>query len=286
MGAALTWRAALAAYAGDEAQVRRDVPAAVAAMQRCGAHMLEGWPIAVAGFLEVSLGNYEAALATLEPLISNLRKNLDGTEIYLAEFVSDAVEAFVQLGRLDEAEPLVDALERNGRRLNRAWMLAVGARCRSMLLAARGDFGVALEFATMAMDEHDGLPMPFECARTQLFLGHLQRRQRRWKAASTTLQQALAVFEKLGTPLWADRARAELARVIGGSGAAATATESEQRVAELAASGMTNNEIAAALFISTRTVEARLARIYRKLGISSRAELGRVMGRRDRQTPL
>ena len=49
--------------------------------------------------------------------------------------------------------------------------------------------------------------MPFERARTQLFLGHLQRRQRRWKVVSMTLQQALAVFEKLGTPLWTERAR-------------------------------------------------------------------------------
>jgi ATP/maltotriose-dependent transcriptional regulator MalT len=279
IGAALTWRAALAAFAGNEQQVRRDVIAALAAMQKCGARMLEGWPIAIAGFLEVSLGNHQAALATLEPLLSNL--DMEATEIYLAEFVPDAVEAMVHLGRLDEAEPLIEALEHNGTRLDRAWMLAVGNRCRSLLLAARGDGDAALVTAERAMVEHERLPMPFERARTQLLLGQLQRRQRRRESATTTLREALGAFERMGIRLWADRARAELARTDVGQRRAGELTESEKRVAELAASGMTNHDVAAALFISPKTVEANLARIYRKLGIHSRAELGRLMGQSE-----
>jgi DNA-binding NarL/FixJ family response regulator len=81
--------------------------------------------------------------------------------------------------------------------------------------------------------------------------------------------------------LWAARARAELARTKVGWSRDAGLTPSEQRVAEFAASGMTNRDIAAALFISLKTVEANLARIYRKLDIRSRAELGR---RLDQQT--
>jgi thioredoxin-like negative regulator of GroEL len=79
-------------------------------------------------------------------------------------------------------------------RLDRAWMLAVGARCRSMLLAARGDVEAAIGAALQAMTEHDRLPMPFERARTQLLLGQLQRRQRHRDAAAQTLREALATL--------------------------------------------------------------------------------------------
>ena len=141
--------------------------------------------VIAAGFLEVSLGNHAAALSALDPLLSTF--DPESTEIYFAAFIPDAVEAMVALDRLAEAEPLVDALERNGNRLDRAWMLAVGARCRAMLLAARGDVDAAYLAVEAAMAHHDRLPMPFERARTQLLLGQLQRRQRRKDAATATL---------------------------------------------------------------------------------------------------
>ena len=119
--------------------------------------------------------------------------------------------------------------------------------------------------------------MRFERARTQLLLGALQRRQRQKGTATETLKQALAAFEDIGTPLWADRARAELARTKVAPGRD-TLTPSERRVAELAASGMTNRDVAATVFISRKTVESNLAQIYRKLGIKTRAELGRLIG--------
>jgi DNA-binding NarL/FixJ family response regulator len=115
--------------------------------------------------------------------------------------------------------------------------------------------------------------MPFDRARTQLLLGQLLSRHR--SEATAVLRDALAVFEKLGTTLWADRARAELAGKKPRTRSQEGLTPAEQRVAELAASGMTNRDVAAKLFISAKTVEATLARVYRKLGIRSRAELGR-----------
>jgi DNA-binding NarL/FixJ family response regulator len=127
------------------------------------------------------------------------------------------------------------------------------------------------------MEDHDRLPMPFERARTQLLLGQLQRRQRKKEGARATLREALRAFEALGTPLWADRARTELARTNVAPGRDQMLTPSERRVAELAALGMTNRDVAAALFISPKTVEANVARIYRKLGIRTRAELGRLI---------
>jgi DNA-binding NarL/FixJ family response regulator len=186
----------------------------------------------------------------------------------------DAVEALTAVGRVGEAVQLADVLERNGRRLNRAWMLAVAARCRSMVLAAGGDIDAALAAAHRAMAEHDRLSMPFERARTQLFLGQLTHRHRTDDPAAA-LCAALTTFESLGTPQWAARARAELTRTETARRAPGGLSTAEQRVAELTASGMTNRDVAAALYISPKTVEATLARVYRKLGIKSRAELGR-----------
>jgi DNA-binding CsgD family transcriptional regulator len=278
-GAALFMRAACAAYAGREDDARRDAGDALAAVRGSDSSILTGWPTAILGFLEVSLGNYAAAITVLGPLLARFDRAPAATEIYVASYLPDAVEAMVALGKLAEAQPLVDALERNGARHDRAWMLAVGARCRAMLMAGHGDLEAAKLNAQRAMVEHDRLPMPFERARTQLLLGQLQRRQREKDISAVTLRDALSCFEELDTPLWAERARAELTRVhVGAHQSSSVLTPSEQRVAELAASGLTNREVAARLFISPKTVEVNIYRIYRKLGIRSRAELGRTMG--------
>jgi DNA-binding CsgD family transcriptional regulator len=269
----LVLRAWLAVYAGAEDDARLAVAEAIDACKRSGTAWHEDWTLTALGLLEVSLGNYAAAVDALAPLLS--RHVPVSTEINAASFLPDMVQALTALGRVDEAEPLVDALERNGSRLDRPWMLAVGARTRAMVLAARGDLDAAVDSARAAMSEHDRLPMPFERARTQLLLGQLLRRQR--SEATGVLREALAAFEKLGTTLWADRARAELAGAKPRTRTSEGLSPTEQRVAELAASGMTNRDVATELFISAKTVEATLARVYRKLGIRSRAELGRHM---------
>ena len=279
---ALTLKAKLAAYDGREAAARQAVGESIELSKRTGSFRLAERVIATLGFLEVSLGNYEAAIATLQPLVTKFDSASSPTELPNAAFLPDAIEALVQLGRHAEAEPLVEALERNGQRLDRPWMLATGARGRSMLLAARGELGAATEAAQRAVAQHDRLAMPFERGRTLLQLGHLQRRQRKKESATTSLQEAFDIFDRLHVPLWADRVRAELMRVNVGPRQSGQLTPSEQRVAELAASGMKNRDVAAALFISPKTVEANLARVYRKLGIKSRAELGRHMGQPNR----
>lgn len=272
-------QSALAAYAGQEFEARRDAAEALAICHRCDSPFLVTvWPITTLGFLEVSLGNYKAALDTLEPWVRAVEEAPDATEIFIAPFLPDAIEAMIHVGRLGDAERFIGLLERNGRRLDRAWMLAVGGRCRSMLLAAQGDLDAADDAAQRALDAHDRIPMPFELARTELVLGQVQRRQRRRETASATMQKALATFESLGAPLWTQRARDDLQRASGVR-TRDELTASERRVAELAATGATNREMAAALFISQKTVEANLSRIYRKLNIRSRAELGRIIGR-------
>ena len=283
---ALTMRAMLAVLTGREADARADAAAALEASMRCGAYILAVWPLTALGLLEVALGNYDAALSTLEPLRARLDTMPQATEIITAGYVPDAAEAMIQVGRLDDAEELIGRLERNGRRLDRAWMMAVGARCRSMLLAARGDIAGASAAARSALTHHDRLPMPFERARSLLVWGQLQRRERRREAAAANIEEALRTFTDLGCAHWVDRARAELARAtVGRTTDAGQPTESERRVAELAASGLTNREIAAALFVSPKTVEVNLSRVYRKLGIRSRAELARRIDRLDTGGP-
>jgi DNA-binding CsgD family transcriptional regulator len=113
---------------------------------------------------------------------------------------------------------------------------------------------------------------PFERARTLLAFGSTQRRAKQKRPARESLEQALATFEELGATLWAEKARAELAR-IGGRPRVAGLTPSEERIAELVAEGRSNKEVAAALFLTVNTVEGALKRIYAKLGVRSRAEL-------------
>jgi ATP/maltotriose-dependent transcriptional regulator MalT len=280
---ALTVRATVAAYTGRESDARADAAAALTIAQQCGSPRLAEWPTMSLGFLEVSLGRYAEALSTFLPLLETL--DASPGPIMTAMYIPDAVEAMIALGRNADAEPLIEELEHTGDRHGRSWLVGVGARCRSMWLAARGDVTAASRIAHDAMIEHERLRMPFERARTQLWLGQLQRRQRQKDAARATFREALQAFDAMGTPLWADRARTELARVNVAPTRNLTLTSSEQQVAELAASGMTNRDIAAALFISPKTVEAKLARLYRKLGVNSRAELGRVVAQQTENQP-
>ena len=274
---ALITRALSAAFGGDIDAGRRDSADALAAAVRSGAMNLAQWPLMTTGFIEVTTGNHDAALAALEPLLTRLAAEPKTTEIISAWFLPDAIEAMTHVGRLDDAERWAELLVANGARLDRAWMLAVGGRCRGLVLASRGDLEGALEATEGALVQHERVPMPFEQARTRLLHGRLQRRLRRQDLAATTLRATVADFEHLGTPLWADHARDQLARTNIGPREAAALTPSELRVAELAAAGMTNRDVAATLFISPKTVEATLSRVYRKLNIHSRAELGRRM---------
>jgi DNA-binding CsgD family transcriptional regulator len=272
-----TQRALASAYLGHERVTREDARTAITGARQCGASFLTLWPLTALGFLEVSLCNYEKALNVLQPLLIQ-EDGKGGEDIFPAFYMPDAVEALVAVGRLDEADPIVDALERHGADLDRPWMLAVGARGRSMLQAAGGELAEAEETLQRAMLQHDRLQMPFERARTQLFLGQVLRRQRKKNLAAATLREALTTFQELDVPLWANRVGAELKRTDAPRTNDSDLTPSELRVARLAASGLTNKDIASALFISPKTVEHNLSSVYRKLAVRTRAELASRAG--------
>ena len=261
-----------------EAHLGRADPARLAALEglrvaeAAGEILLQILDLSVLGFLELSLGRPAEADAYLSRAVE-LERAMGVREPAYFRIVPDEVEALVALGRLDEAEALLVPFEEAGKDLGRAWTIATGARCRALVLAARGDLAGASAAAEEAVRVHDLLPLPFELGRTLLVRGAVERRAKRKREARDTLTRALEIFDGLGAALWAEKARAELARIGGRAPSSLDLTPSETKVAALVAAGNTNREVADALFISVHTVEANLKRIYRKLGIRSRTEL-------------
>jgi len=237
-----------------------------------------GWSLAV---LALSERDPAAAYAAVAPAVEQVEQE-GVTEPVMVMFLADGIEALVGLGQLDRAEHLTGMLERAALRLHRDWALAQAGRCRALLHAARGDLAAAAEAASDAYRVAERLELRLELARTLLVAGEIERRNRRRRPSCDLCERALEIFEASGARGWADRARAELDRAAArrlGAGL----TESEKLVADFAASGLTNREVAARLFISPKTVEANLARVYRKLGIRSRAELGARLASAERE---
>jgi DNA-binding NarL/FixJ family response regulator len=142
-----------------------------------------------------------------------------------------------------------------------------------LLNAARGDLDLAAADYQRALDAHRSLDMPIELGRTLLAAGRLYRRRNERQLAQDYLTKAVGQFESAGAAAWSAVAAEELGRAHSRRGAADQLTASEQQVADLAAAGLRNSEIAAKLFLSGKTVEANLSRAYRKLGVRSRTEL-------------
>jgi DNA-binding CsgD family transcriptional regulator len=284
-GQPLFWGLGLALESMVQAQLGRAEETAVAA-RRARETSQDGFVALVTsaalGHLALALGSAEETVAHLEPSIAFLRD--EGiVEPGVARFVTDQVEALSDLGRRDEAEKLLDWYEGNAKRLERVSALANCARCRGFLAARAGDLDVAFAAYEEALGWHSKVVIPLDRGRTLLALGATQRRAKRRRGARETLEEALGIFEGIGAALWAERARAELARISGRAATPGALTPAEQRVATLVAEGKTNREVAAALFLSDRTVEGHLTHVFGKLGIRHRSEVGPALA--ARQTP-
>jgi DNA-binding CsgD family transcriptional regulator len=205
-------------------------------------------------------------------------------ELSIHQVVQNAIEALVALGRLEEAEHAIAWVEDKGRPAGRAWHEAIAARGRALVAAGRGDFEAARGHVDRALAAHDRLAQPFELGRTLLASGSIERRAKHRADARTALELALNTFDQLGAPMWAEKAAAELARISGRPRSPGGLTETERRVAELVAEGRSNKEVASALFVTVRTVEANLSKVYAKLGIRSRTELARRLAAGEQLT--
>jgi DNA-binding CsgD family transcriptional regulator len=221
-------------------------------------------------FLELSLSRPAPALAHLTE-IAELVAAVEDPGVL--RYAGDHIEALIGIADLEAAEQNLDRLERQSLAIDRAWGLAVAARCRGLLLNARGDVTGAVAAIDDALEHHQRVPMPFEHGRTLLVAGRTRRRAKRHHDARRALTAAQSIFDRLGAPLWAAKTTAELARIGGRSPAPQGLTSTEEQVVQLVIAGRSNPEVATELFMSRRTVEDHLSKIYRKLGVRSRTEL-------------
>ncbi len=269
---ALAYGAVVEAYRGDAERARTRAERTLLLARQTGFGNATAWAGWALGILGLELGEPVAADDALGPMTQFVER--DGlAEPVRGMFVADEIEALVALEQLDRAERLIDILEESGTRHTRAWAIVGARRGRALLWAARGDLEVASRSAASALEWCGDLELELEVARTLLVAGHIERRRKRRRAARELLEDALQRFESAGAALWAKRARLELERVTARREQNALTT-TERLVADLSASGLTNREVAVRLHISPKTVESNLSRVYLKLGIRSRAELG------------
>jgi DNA-binding CsgD family transcriptional regulator/tetratricopeptide (TPR) repeat protein len=268
--------ALVASHIGRVNEARQMGQIALELSESFGDHLFLISASASLGRLDLALGDSGNALDHLGRADALVRRRGYG-EPGLWTFHGDLIEALVLEGALDRAEAYVTELEERGRSLDRPFALALAARGWGILMAHRGNFMDGFPAFERAMREHDRVAMPYERARTLFFYGRALRRSRKWGEARRRLGEALAIFEQLGAQLQVDRTRDELRRIGGRAPGPQELTHSERRVAETIAAGRTTREAAELLFVSPRTVEAVLSTIYGKLGIHSRAELGRAM---------
>ena len=264
-GGAETYVAYVAAHRGEPAPV-------LALADRPSEALHDVLHLRPLALLALSQGNIEQAYRySLRSL--DLLESASLREPAVFRIHADAIESAIAAGDVDGGEAVTLAITRHARRSSVVWNHVVAARARALVAAARGDLDTALTEIEAARLAHERLPVPFELARTLLVAGKLERRTRHRSAAKESIGRATVIFEQLGASLWAEQARAELARVGLHRGSGDGLTESESRVAELAAAGFTNREIAAKAFMSEKTVEYNLTRVYRKLEVRSRTEL-------------
>jgi DNA-binding CsgD family transcriptional regulator len=200
----------------------------------------------------------------------------------IVPFAGDLIEALVRCARLEEATEVLAWLETAARTTGLPQVEALAHRGRGLLAEDPAAAAAAFEDA---LSGHDRCPMPFERARTLLCAGERLRRARQGVEARRPLREAQRIFEGLGARPWADRAAVEIAasgaRAHGSTASTRSGvdqlTAQELQISRAVACGKNNVEVAAALFLSRKTVEAHLTRIYRRLGIGSRTELTRAI---------
>lgn len=267
--------ARVAAIEGDAEAVRRQA----AELRRAsgGSPAIDAWGDAALGLLDLGEGRYEAALERLDPVVSGPGHNSLGALFALP----DHVEAAARTGRPDLADGSLVRFAEYAAHCRQPWARAVALRCRA-LSGADGEAGALY---AEAVDAHADGGRPLEAARTRLLYGEWLRRARRRAEAGRMLRAALAEFERLGAAGWAGRARTELGASGGPREAVppvplddplAVLTPQERQIVQLAATGLSNRQIGARLFLSHRTVGYHLYKAFPKLGLTSRSELARV----------
>ncbi|MGY1616762.1 LuxR C-terminal-related transcriptional regulator [Geodermatophilus sp. SYSU D00691] len=264
--------ALVAAWRGDEESCRRHAGGAAeqAEARRLGAVRAgAAWAL---GLLDLGLGRPDQALARLAPVVAGRGSSHPAVALWATP---DVVEAAARAGRPEDARAALQRFGDWARRAGTPWGIALARRGAAQL--SGGDLGSYEE----ALEQHVAVARPLDEARTRLAYGESLRRQRRRVDARLALRAAAEAFDRAGAVPWADRARVEL-RATGETFGRRQPTEwdrltpQELQITRLAAGGASNPEIATQLFLSRKTVEYHLHKVFTKLGVGGRAELARL----------
>jgi len=237
------------------------------------------------GVAKLRSGDARGGVETLRRIRAN--ESAQGVvEPSVLRWHGDLASGLVAIGELEEAEATIHgARTAIAHRTHNAGVTAQLDRAEALLRAERGDTDGAVELLGAAIRRFELLGQPIEQGHTLLVLGQIERRRRRYAPARAAANDALAIFTRINAKPWVEHANRTLARVDGigdirpnrrgasGEGPLAGLTATEQRIAAMVREGASNREIATRMFLSVKTVEATLTRVYRKLGVRSRTQL-------------
>jgi DNA-binding CsgD family transcriptional regulator len=229
------------------------------------------------GLLELGLDHPDVAIAHLSRA-RELAEEFGLGDPNIVRWMPDLIESQIRAGLEPEARSTLAELEAQAQRTGRNWALAAAARCRGLLATPETVDDVFSEAHRLVCAQ----PSPFERARTELCWGERLRRDGRRIEARRHLHDAHRRFATLGARPWAEKAAREL-RSSGGRAQRGSQAEDDEltpqqtQIATMVAEGRTNKSIATALFLSPKTIEFHLGHVYRKLGVSNRTELARVL---------
>jgi DNA-binding CsgD family transcriptional regulator/tetratricopeptide (TPR) repeat protein len=269
----LTTLAQLEALRGDEAAARHRADEAIDLATAVGATMIVGFAEWALGLLDLTLGRpHEATDRLLLVTAVDRRESNPLTRLWSTP---DLIEAAARSARLDEAADRFARYTAWTQHSSSPARLSVLARCQALV----GEGDVAERFETALAP--DASLSPFLRARTELLYGEWLRRERRPGEARPHLRRAADGFRLVGAPPWQERAESEL-RATGETARRRDPstldqlTPQELQISGLVATGMTNRQIAAQLYLSPRTIDYHLRKVFTKLGVASRHELARI----------
>jgi len=277
--------AARAEWAGGTAAAAREL--AEAALARCRMIPNEEWTgpaLASAGLAGLLLGDPQRAVDAFDAIkdVGEASMPFDPAVI---PWHADYIEALVAAGRLEDAAAQLTAIRERAVELDRPVVLIGLNRAEALLIAKQGEPGKALEVLEHTVASAGDQVYPLDLARCELARGRIARQARRRSVARTAFLDAIEQFERCGSPAWREVAETELARldVPSRTRQPSELTDSELQIVAMVQDGLTNREIAAALYLSVKAVESQLTRLYRRFGVANRTQLLRMVDRAGTQ---
>ncbi len=278
----LSTLARLEAVAGQWDEGRAHALEAITAATAAGAHTYRCLGLSALGLVELSAGRPAQAIEHFVQ-IGQFADQEGFTNSPVLWWSSDLIECLVLDGRGEEADHELRRLDREAAVSGLPTVAAVAERCHALVQPS-----AFADHIFRSLSLHKLAGTPFETARTELHAGGYLRRHGQPRQARQFLTSALSVFDRLGAVAWAERARHELeaagVRAREPQAGLTALSPQELQVALVVARGLSNREVAAQLFLSTKTIEFHLRNTYSKLGIGRRAQLAALVARHDRPT--